>query len=195
MTALIKMLTEIGPLVIFFVVNGKWGIFPATAAFMVATLAAMIFTYATRRKIPAMLWVSGAVVGVFGGATLYFENETFIKLKPTIIYSLFAAVLFYGLWRGQHYVKMVLDSSFPPLADKGWEIMTRRWAWFFVASAVLNEVIWRTQSTDTWVSAKLFVFLPLSFLFAMAQYPLIVRYQLDETPEEAEEAQNTEAGE
>ncbi|RMF10562.1 MAG: septation protein A [Alphaproteobacteria bacterium] len=189
MNALVKLLTEIGPLVIFFVVNGKWGIFPATAAFMVATLAAMIFTYVTRRKIPAMLWVSGAVVLVFGGATLYFENETFIKLKPTIIYGLFAGVLFFGLWRRQHYLKMVLDASFPPMAEKGWELMTRRWAWFFVASAALNEIIWRTQSTDTWVAAKLFLFLPLSFLFALAQYPLIVKYQLDG------EAPQREAGE
>lgn len=193
MSALVKLLTEIGPLVIFFVVNGQWGIFPATGAFMVATAAAMIFTYVTRRRIPAMLWVSGVVVGVFGGATLYFENETFIKLKPTIIYGLFASVLLFGLWRRQHYLKMVLDSSFPPLADKGWEVMTRRWAWFFVASALLNEIIWRTQSTDTWVAAKLFVFLPLSFLFAMAQYPLIMKYQLEE--EDGADPEKQQAGE
>ncbi len=193
MTALIKLLTEIGPLVIFFVVNGKWGIFAGTGAFMVATVAAMIFTYATRRKIPMMLWVSGVVVLIFGGATLYFENETFIKIKPTIIYSLFAAVLFFGLWRRQHYIKLILDSSFPPMAEKGWEIMTKRWAWFFVGAAILNEIIWRTQTTDTWVATKLFLFLPLSFLFAMAQYPLIVKYQLDDEPEPA--AETEEAGE
>ncbi|MEX1148287.1 MAG: septation protein A [Sphingomonadales bacterium] len=189
MTAFIKLLTEIGPLVVFFVVNGRWGIFAATAAFMVAMLAAMVFTWVTQRRIPTMLWVTGAVVAVFGGATLYFENETFIKLKPTIIYCLFAGVLFFGLWRGQYYVKLVMDASFPTLSDRGWHVMTSRWAWFFLACAILNEIVWRTQPTDTWVAAKLFVFMPLSFVFALAQYPVIVRHQIpdEETAESGSE--------
>lgn len=179
MHPLVKFLVEIGPLVIFFWVNGKYGILHGTAAFMVATFAAMAFSWFTRKSIPIMLWVSGVVVLVFGGATLIFENELFIKLKPTIIYALFAGVLFFGLMRGQSYLKLVLDASFPALQDRGWMIMTRRWAWFFVAMAVLNEIIWRQFSTDTWVASKLFLFLPLSFVFAMAQVPLIQKYQAE----------------
>ncbi|RIK93624.1 MAG: septation protein A [Proteobacteria bacterium] len=177
MQALIKLLIELGPLVIFFVVNGKAGILVATAAFMAATVAAMVASYLLRHTVPVMLWVSAIVVTIFGGATLYFENETFIKLKPTIIYTLFAIILFYGLWTKRPYLRLILGESFPALSDKGWTILTQRWAWFFTALAVLNEIIWRTVSTDTWVAAKLFVFLPLSFVFAIAQVPLIERSQ------------------
>lgn len=182
MHPLLKFLIEIGPLVVFFWVNGKYGIFEATAAFMAATVISMAASWLMRRTIPIMLWVSGVVVLVFGGATILFENELFIKLKPTIIYLLFAGVLFFGLWRGQSYLKLVLDASFPQLQDEGWMRMTRRWAWFFLAMAALNEVIWRAVDTDTWVAAKLFLFLPLSMVFAIAQVPLIQRYQrADET--------------
>lgn len=177
MQALIKLLIELGPLVIFFAVNGKAGILVATAAFMAATVAAMVASYLLRHTVPVMLWVSAIVVTIFGGATLYFENETFIKLKPTIIYTLFAIILFYGLWTKRPYLRLILGESFPALSDKGWTILTQRWAWFFTALAVLNEIIWRTVSTDTWVAAKLFVFLPLSFVFAIAQVPLIERSQ------------------
>lgn len=184
MNPLVKFLIEIGPLVVFFWVNGKYGIFEATGAFMVATVLSMAASWLMRRSIPIMLWVSGAVVLVFGGATILLENELFIKLKPTIIYLLFAGGLFFGLWRGQSYLKLVLDASFPQLQDAGWAIMTRRWAWFFLAMAVLNEILWRSVDTDTWVAAKLFLFLPLSMVFAMAQIPLIQRYQ------QAEESEN-----
>lgn len=177
MQALIKLLIELGPLVIFFVVNGKAGILVATAAFMAATVAAMVASYLLRHTVPVMLWVSAIVVTIFGGATLYFENETFIKLKPTIIYVLFAIILFYGLWTKRPYLRLILGESFPALSNEGWTTLTQRWAWFFTALAVLNEIIWRTVSTDTWVAAKLFVFLPLSFVFAIAQVPLIERSQ------------------
>ena len=177
MQALIKLLIELGPLVIFFVINGKAGILVATAAFMAATVAAMVASYLLRHTVPVMLWVSAIVVTIFGGATLYFENETFIKLKPTIIYTLFAIILFYGLWTKRPYLRLILGDSFPALSNKGWTVLTQRWAWFFVVLAVLNEIVWRTVSTDTWVAAKLFVFLPLSFVFAIAQVPLIERSQ------------------
>lgn len=182
MQAVVKLLIELGPLVTFFVVNGKFGVFHGTAAFMVATVAAMIAAKLSSGRIPVMLWVSGVVVLVFGGATLIFENDLFIKLKPTIIYALFGGILFFGLWTGKPYLKTVMEASFPALSDTGWTIMTRRWAWFFVVMAVLNEIVWRLFSTDTWVASKLFLFMPLSFVFAILQVPLIQRH----TPPEAD---------
>lgn len=186
MQALRKFLIEVGPLVIFFWANSKYGIFPATAAFMAATVAAMAVSWFGSRAIPTMLWVSGVVVLIFGGATLIFANELFIKLKPTIIYGLFAGTLFTGLIRKRSYLKIALGASFPDLADEGWRIMTWRWAWFFTAMAVLNEVVWRSVSTDTWVSSKLFLFMPLSFVFALLQIPLIQRHQPVETEKPGE---------
>lgn len=183
MQALVKLLIELGPLVTFFVVNGKFGVFIGTAAFMATTVAAMIAARIMSGRIPVMLWVSGVVVMIFGGATLIFENELFIKLKPTIIYALFGGVLFFGLRTGKPYLKILMEASFPALSDAGWTIMTRRWAWFFTAMAVLNEIIWRSVSTDAWVASKLFLFLPLSFVFAMLQLPLIQRHTLPETGE------------
>ena len=141
MQALLKILIELGPLIIFFVANAKAGILIATAAFMTATVAALLISYIMRQNVPAMLWVSAIVVMVFGGATLYFEDELFIKLKPTIIYALFAAILFYGLATRRPYLRIVLSSSFPPLTDEGWHILTKRWAWFFFVMAILNELI------------------------------------------------------
>ncbi|MDA5192718.1 septation protein A [Govanella unica] len=176
MQALIKLLIELGPLVTFFAVNSKFGIFAGTAAFMVATLIAMIAARLTAGRIPVMLWVSGAVVLIFGGATLIFENELFIKLKPTILYALFSGALFFGLWTRKPYLKIVMGSSFPTLSDEGWALMTRRWAWFFLTMAGLNEVVWRLTSTETWITSKIVLFLPLSFVFAMLQLPLIQRH-------------------
>lgn len=187
MQALIKLLIELGPLVTFFAVNSKFGIFAGTAAFMVATVAAMIAARITDGRIPVMLWVSGAVVLLFGGATLIFENELFIKLKPTILYALFGGALFFGLMTGKPYLKIVMESSFPTLSDEGWTLMTRRWAWFFVAMAILNELVWRLTSTETWIASKIFLFLPLSFGFAMLQLPLIQRHTPPETDDKPAE--------
>jgi intracellular septation protein len=177
MQALLKILIELGPLIIFFVANAKAGILIGTAAFMTATVAALLISYIMRQSVPVMLWVSAIVVVIFGGATLYFEDELFIKLKPTIIYALFSAVLFYGVMTKRSYLRLVLSSTFPPLTDEGWHTLTKRWAWFFFVMAILNEIIWRTTDTDTWVAAKLFVFLPISVIFAAFQVPLIERSQ------------------
>ena len=182
MRKFIKFLIEIGPLVVFFAVNGHWGVLPATAAFMGATVAAMIASFVLERHIPVMLWVSGAVVLVFGGATLYFHDATFIKLKPTIVYLLFSGGMFFGLLTGKSYLKIAMEAAFPPLEDEGWRLMTIRWAWFFLAMAVMNEVVWRNFSTSFWISFKLFGVLPLSFIFASLQMPLINRYMIDEEP-------------
>jgi intracellular septation protein len=192
----LKLALDLGPLLLFFYANAKpalfapllapiipdavatgarAGIFVATAVFMVAIVVALAVSYALTRHLPLMALVSAAVVVVFGGATLLLQNETFIKLKPTIIYLLFAGTLFGGLVFRKSLLAMVFDQVFR-LTDEGWRRLTVRWALFFLALAVLNEIVWRTLSTDTWVTFKVFVVVPLTFVFAAAQYPLLMKY-------------------
>ena len=180
MTGWGKMLVEAGPLLLFFGANAYFGIFVATATFMVAVLAALIVSYWRTRKLPTMPLVSAVIVLIFGGLTLYLQDDTFIKVKPTILYTLFAAVLLGGLARGQALLKPVFEASFPPLNDEGWRRLTWRWGLFFVALAGLNELAWRLLSTDQWVSLKVFGFLPLTLLFALTQMPLVLRHTVDE---------------
>jgi intracellular septation protein len=172
---LAKLAVELGPLLIFFGVNAAAGIFAGTAAFMAATVISLGFAWLRYHKVPVMPLVSAVIVLVFGGLTLYLHDDTFIKLKPTIVYSMFAALLAMGLVTG----KPVLEFLFGPvfkLTEEGWRKLTLRWAVFFVAMAVLNEFVWRNFSTDAWVSFKAFGFLPLTFLFAVLQVPLMQRY-------------------
>lgn len=181
---------EIGPLVLFFMVNAyadRWGLatperrlFPATAIFVVATVAALAVHYALVRKLPIMPMVSGVVVVVFGGLTLALDSELFIKLKPTIVNTMFGAALLVGLWFGKPLLAIVLDSVFT-LTDEGWRILTLRWALFFFVLAALNEIVWRTQSTDFWVSFKVFGVMPLTLAFALAQTPLLMRHDAAKT--------------
>jgi intracellular septation protein len=172
---LLKLSLELGPLVLFFVANSRWGIFTATAVFMVAVVAALVASYTLLHRVPIMTVVSAVVVLVFGGLTLLLQNDVFIKLKPTIIYLLFFAVLLGGLAAGKPLLAMVFDSVFD-LTPEGWRKLTWRWALFFLALAVLNEIVWRTQTTDVWLSFKLFGVVPLTFLFAASQYSLLSRY-------------------
>jgi intracellular septation protein len=172
---LLKLVLDIGPLVLFFVANARWGIFAATAAFMAAVLIALAVSYALIKHLPVMPVVSAVIVLVFGGATLALHDETFIKLKPTIIYVLFGVTLLGGLAAGKMLLGIVFDSVFH-LTQEGWRKLTIRWSVFFFALAVLNEIVWRNFSTDTWVSLKLFGFVPLTFVFAAMQYPLLQRY-------------------
>jgi intracellular septation protein len=171
----LKMSLELGPLILFFVANTRWGIFAATGVFMVAVVVALIASYVLLRRVPIMTVVSAVVVIVFGGLTLFLQNDVFIKLKPTIIYLLFAAVLFGGLVAGKSLLALAFDSVFD-LTQEGWRKLTWRWALFFLALAALNEIVWRTQTTDVWISFKVFGVMPLTFLFAAAQYPLLTRY-------------------
>jgi intracellular septation protein len=130
-----------------------------------------------------MLWVTGVIVAVFGGLTIWLHDETFIKVKPTIIYAMFAAILGYGLWSGRPVLKSVLESAYPEMQDRGWQLLTRNWALFFAAMAVLNEVVWRSVSTDTWVQFKVWAVTLLSFGFALSQAPILMKYGAeDETP-------------
>lgn len=174
-----KLLIELGPLLVFFGVNAAYGIFVGTAAFMVATLLALGAAWWLYRKVPAMPIVSAGLVLAFGGLTLYLQDDTFIKIKPTIVYTMFAVLLIGGLFAGKHVLALLFGPVFN-LTDEGWRKLTIRWAIFFVAMAVLNEFVWRSFSTDTWVSFKAFGFLPITFVFAMSQVPLMQRYGVEE---------------
>jgi intracellular septation protein len=182
---MLKLALDIGPLVLFFAANAKFGIFTATAAFMVAVVAALLVSYVMIRQWPIMPVVTAIVVVVFGSLTIVLHDDTFIKLKPTIIYTLFGGILLGGYILDKPFLAILFDSMFH-LTPEGWRKLTLRWALFFLAMAVVNEAVWRTQSTDFWVNFKLFGFVPLTFLFATAQVPLMTRYAAD--PASAEQS-------
>lgn len=171
----LKLAIELGPLLVFFGVNAAYGIYAATGAFMAATLLSLAVAFFRYHKLPIMPIVSGVVVLFFGTLTLYLHDDTFIKLKPTLVYLIFATVLGAGLLLKKPLLELLLGSAFA-LTDEGWRKLTVRWALFFVLMAAVNEIVWRNFSTDTWVSFKAFGFLPITFLFALAQMPLMRRY-------------------
>jgi len=175
----LKLVLDLGPLLVFFVANSRFGIFAATGAFMAAIVIALAVSYALTRHLPIMPLVTAVVVVVFGTLTLVLHDELFIKVKPTIIYVLFGGVLLVGLGFGKSLLGIVFDSVFH-LTEEGWRKLTLRWALFFLALAVLNEIVWRTQTTDIWVDFKVFGVLPLTFLFAALQYPLLEKYAAPE---------------
>jgi intracellular septation protein len=202
----LKLGLDLGPLLLFFFANAKpglfepWiapmipaavatgpraGIFVATATFMIAILVALAISYVLTRRLPVMAVVSAVVVLVFGGATLVFQNDTFIKLKPTIIYLLFAGTLFGGMILRRPLLATVFDQMFH-LTEEGWRKLTLRWALFFLMLAVLNEIVWRNWSTDVWVSFKVFGVMPLTFIFGALQYPLIMKHDASGTKAGAE---------
>jgi intracellular septation protein len=174
----LKLVLDIGPLVLFFAINARFGIFTATAVFMAAVLIALAVAYAKTRRIEVMPLVTAIIVFIFGGLTLILHNDTFIKLKPTIIYVLFGGTLIGGLAFGKSFLGILFDSVFD-LTAEGWRKLTWRWAFFFLALAVLNEIVWRNFSTDVWVSFKLFGVVPLTFLFGALQYPLLTKYHAE----------------
>ena len=172
---LFKLATELGPLIVFFFVNAKFNLFAATGAFMAAIVVAMIASYVVTRHVPIMALVTGIIVLVFGTLTLVLHDETFIKVKPTIIYGLFAAILGGGLLFGRSFIAVMFDQMFN-LTPAGWRALTLRWALFFGAMAVLNEIIWRTQTTDFWVAFKVWATMPLTIVFAALQLPVLAKY-------------------
>jgi intracellular septation protein len=187
----LKLALELGPLVLFFVANAyadRFGIgedqrfFAATALFIPATLIALAVNYMLVRKLPIMPLVSAVFVVAFGGLTLLLKDDTFLKLKPTIVNSLFGIALLGGLYFRKPLLQIVLDSVFE-LTDEGWRKLTLRWAVFFLALAVINEIVWRTQTTDFWVSFKVFGIMPLTVAFALSQMPLILRYEAKKADE------------
>ena len=209
MRGLIRLAIEAGPLAVFFIANARADIvrdslvpiflegraesyvrelddiFIATGAFMVAIVVSLAASWLYERRVPIMPLVTCVVVIIFGGLTFYFKDETFIKLKPTIIYALFALVLGGGLMVRRALLKPVLGLSVK-LTDEGWNKLSLRVAVFFVFLAILNEIVWRSVSTDTWVNFKVFGFMPLTMLFFLAQMRLFARYQPDDEKAEAE---------
>jgi intracellular septation protein len=175
-------LVDYGPLAVFFASYFVWGLLPATAALMGVTAVALVLSLAIRRKVPLLPVITAAIVGVFGGLTLWLQDETFIKMKPTIIQAIFAAVLLGGLAVGRPLLKPLLGAALPPMAEAGWRQLTLRYGLFFIAMAALNEAVWRTQSTDFWVTFKVFGIIGLTLVFGVAQVPLINRWKV---PEEA----------
>jgi intracellular septation protein len=174
---LLKLAVEVGPLVVFFVVNARAGIFWGTGVFMGATIVSLIASRILFGRIPVMPLVTGVCVVVFGGLTLWLQDDHFIKIKPTIVNALFAGALFIGLLVGQSLLRVIFGEVFR-LTDEGWRKLTLRWAFFFTFLALLNEVVWRSFSTDTWVSFKVFGVMPLTMAFAVAQVGLLRQYEL-----------------
>jgi intracellular septation protein len=173
-----KLALDFGPLVLFFLVWWRFDIFVATGVFMVAVVTALIVSYTLTRRLPMMLVVSAVIVVVFGSLTLVLQDKTFIMVKPTIIYGLFGVVLLAGYLFDKPFLTVVFDSVFH-LTDEGWHKLTLRWAVFFFVLAALNEVIRNTQSETFWISFKVFGFIPLIFVFAALQYPLLMRYAVE----------------
>ncbi len=179
MKSIYKLLIDIGPLAVFFVFYTKSGLQEAILPLMIATVISVMFSYILEKKIPIMPTLGAGIVLIFGGLTIYFNDETFIKMKPTIINALFAIILYGGIVLKKPLLKYLLGAALK-LEEEGWKILTQRWIAFFIALAVLNEVVWRTQSTDIWVNFKVFGILPITFIFTMSQFPLIKKYQIEE---------------
>ncbi len=187
----LRMAIDFGPLAVFFAVNTLYDgpqlarVFAATAAFMLAMVAAMIVSRVKGGHISPMLWLSGGLVLVFGSLTLYFQDETFIKIKPTIVYAMFAAILGFGLVTGRPLLKTLLETAYPGLTELGWRKLTINWTGFFVFMAVLNEIVWRSTSWDTWVGFKLWGAVPLTMVFALVNIPMLMRHGLQTEAKDA----------
>ena len=180
----IRLLIDLGPLVVFFAANylapvpGPMKVFFATGAFMIAMIAAMLLSQIRYKHISPLLWFSGVMVIVMGGLTIWLHDETFIKIKPTLYYLLVAGILGFGLLTGRSLLKAVLGSAYPGLDETGWIKLTRNWAIFFACMAVVNEAVWRNSSTQFWIGFKIWGAIPLTFLFALANVPMLLRHGL-----------------
>jgi intracellular septation protein len=179
-----KLAIDLGPLLVFFLVNGfapvpsMLRIFYATGAFMAAMMVAMLVSQIKYKHISPLLWFSGVTVVVLGGITIWLHDETFIKIKPTIYYAIVSGLLLFGLYTKRNLLQMVLGSAYPGLSEHGWRVLTRNWALFFIAMAIINEAVWRNTTTDFWVSFKLWGALPATFLFAIANVPMLMKHGL-----------------
>jgi len=182
----LRIAIDFGPLATFFLVNTLadgpklMKVMMATTAFMVATAIAMIISRVKAGRISPMLWISGALVLFFGGLTLWFRDDTFIKMKPTIVYTMFAAILGFGLMTGRPLLKLLLETAYPGLNETGWRKLTINWVGFFIFMALLNEAVWRTQSWDFWVGFKLWAVVPLTLVFALVNIPMLMKHGLSD---------------
>ena len=179
MKSIIKLIVDIGPLAVFFIFYTRSDLQSAILPFMIATIIAVIFSYITEKKIPIMPTVGAVIILTFGGLTLYFDNDVFFKMKPTIINLLFAGILITGSIMNKPFLKFLFGGALK-LQNEGWNILTKRWISFFIALAILNEIIWRTQSTDVWVNFKVFGILPLTFIFTLTQFSIIKKFQIED---------------
>jgi intracellular septation protein len=178
---LLKLALELGPLVVFFIVNGRTDIYWATGIFMIAACLAFVALWLLERKLPVMPLINICIVLVFGGLTLYLHDETFIKMKPTLVYAMFALLVGGGTLFGAQPMKLVMGAAIS-LDDTGWRILAIRWTLFFIGMALVNEAVWRNTGTDTWVAFKTFGALPITLLFAIAQTPVLNRHKLVREP-------------
>lgn len=191
----LKLALELGPLMVFFFANtrGAWlverfpvlgdlggPIFVATGLFMAATAIALAVSWVLTRTLPIMPLVSGVVVFIFGGLTLWLQDDVFIKMKPTIINTLFGVTLLGGLYFGKSLLGYVFDAAFK-LDAEGWRKLTLRWGLFFLFLAVVNEIVWRSVSTDAWVTFKVWGIMPITLVFTLLQMPLIMRHSVEES--------------
>ena len=179
MKSIYKLLIDVGPLAVFFIFYTKSGLQASILPLMIATVIAVLFSYILEKKIPIMPTVGAGIVLIFGGLTIYFDNEIFIKMKPTIINLIFAVILYGGILVKKTLLKILLGAALK-LEEEGWRKLTNRWIGFFIALAILNEIVWRTQSTDIWVNFKVFGIIPITFIFTMTQFPLIKKYQIED---------------
>ena len=175
----VKLLVEMGPLVVFFAGNWFGGIFFGTGVFMVATIISLAVSWTLTRKIAMVPLVSAVFVALFGALTLYLQSDLFIKVKVTLINALFGAVLLGGAAFGKSYLKLVMGEAMK-LTDEAWRTLSMRWGIFFFAMAGLNEIVWRNFSTDQWVNFKVFGLLPLTLVFAVANAPYMARHMIEE---------------
>ena len=181
----LKFALEMGPLVVFFASYFSLGIYWATGVFMVVSAISVVTCWLKLGRIPANLMLTTAIIVIFGGLTFYFQDERFIKMKPTIIYSIFGVMLVGGALLKRPLLKLVLGNALPPMLERGWIVMSMRWGLFFFAMAGLNEFIWRSFSTDFWVTFKLIGFMPITAIFAVTQIRGMAQFR---TPKEATEA-------
>jgi intracellular septation protein len=183
--ALARLVIDLAPLLVFFAAYNLRGIFTATAAFMAAITIAVLVSLVRYRKVSALLWFSAVMVLILGGLTIWLHEDWLIKMKPTFYYLFVAGLLSFGMMTGRNLLKVALGTVYPGLSERGWRLLTRNWAIFFVAMAIANEIIWRTTSTGFWLSAKIWGFVPATILFAIANVPMLLRHGL--TLEAAEE--------
>ena len=178
MNKFLKIISDFGPLLIFFIFYKKYGMIEAILPLIIATVISIIIMYCFEKKISPMPIIGAVLVSVFGGLTIYFDNKVFFYMKPTIINILFALILMYGkFFLKKSLLQLLLENSIK-LKDEGWKILTDRWIYFFIFLAFLNEMVWRTQSEEIWVQFKVFGILPITFVFTIFQIRIIEKFRI-----------------